>query len=377
MPLGVPKRVLSRSILTLIITAFSTGLAYAESVRSACERTIDLREPGAAMEKMPVTSQGYTSTNLCGFYSSSAMIDAWRKTALHPNSRFISPIALGVELAIKANVPIWFPIQNTTDPLTTVSGRWGQMVCPILKFARVNGACADPALRADDLEISARLADKTTAIYSVLFKFGMKSKRDQLNSLDQTVSTVHQMFLEMAPKPLYSVDILDLKKWISENEEKPYKTIYQLFFRSCDRPENRVTLADLPECQSAYFGGLDFFGIHIGDQDPLRTDGALKKIREYYNTTAQPRPIAVAFCGSILREGKSYPGYSILSDACSAHWVLLMGRKMINGKCHYLLRNTAKPVFEYSKDWTLDGRDVWIEEEYFNRSIYALQWLAD
>lgn len=83
----------------------------------------------------------------------------------------------------------------------------------------------------------------------------------------------------------------------------------------------------------------------------------------------------MAFCGNILKEGRAYPGYSILSEACSAHWVLVMGRKKIDGKCHFLIRNSAKPVYPYSKDWILDGRDVWVDAEVLNRAIYALQWL--
>ncbi len=360
-------------VFAMLLAHQSFG-ASTENKTDACDAPVDLRSPGMAMERIPVTSQGYTGTNLCGFFASSAILDSRRKTALAPNPKFISPLALAVELAIQADVPIWFPIQNTTDPLTNVPGRWGQVVCPILKFAREHGACVDPSLRAGDLETSARLSDKTTAIYAVLFQWGMKSKKDRKAELETVAKEVERLYQELLPEPSKPLESFELRKWMSENEEKPYNVIYKMFFQACEKPENRVALNDIPECQSSYFGSLDFFGIRIGKKDPLRTRGAMDKLHELLSAKS-PSPVAMAFCGNILKEGRAYPGYSILSEACSAHWVLVMGRKKIDGKCHFLIRNSAKPVYPYSKDWILDGRDVWVDAEVLNRAIYALQWL--
>lgn len=375
----MPFQFASPRIFIPLLAWVSSGVSVCDAGNAPleCDKSIDLRETGGAMEKMPIVSQGYSITNLCGFFTGSAMIDSFRKTAVSRDAKFISPIALAVELAIDADMPIWFPIQNTTDPLTNVPGRWGQMVCPVLKFARKNGACVDPALKANDIEASARLADKTTTIYAVLFEWGMLKKKKRDESLTATAEKVNRLFSEMEPKPEKPLEIVELARWMSENEEKPYNVIHKLFFQGCDRPENRILLNNLPDCQSAYYGSLDFFGIHVGKSDPLRTRGAIAKINELLDRP-NPKPVSMAFCGSFLREGHAYPGRSILSEACSAHWVLVIGRKKINGRCHVLLRNSAKPVAVYSHDWIRDpieNRDVWVDEEALNRAIYALQWM--
>lgn len=361
--------------------AIFLGAASALAAGDSCDRPIDLRKPGFTVGDHPVVSQGYGDTNTCGFFASSWLLDAYRKKhgiGVGPDGKLaglVQPIGLGVDLAIQRNMPIWFPIQNTTDPLSTQGGRWGSLACSVLRYARDYGACVDGSTLTSDLDSSAKLSDKTTMLYAKLLEYARLSKGDRAAGLDRYAATIYNLYLGTEPKPA-AVDALSydrVRGLLQANERDPYKTIRGLFFSRCK--DQRVDLADLPACRSKLYLGWDMFGINIRKR-PAR----VRKIQDRVDGLLSERdalPVAFAYCSKLLRGGKSAVGMSPLASGCGLHWSLIIGKKKIGGKCSYLVRNSADPEKPYAKDWIRDGYDVWIDADDLAKSIYMLSWLDD
>lgn len=295
---------------------------------------VDLRRPGQSAEHLPILDQG--DTYLCAQFTTANLIDAWRTREARigregePLSRRTSPLALGIEFASSHSWPLWMPIQNTTDPLSTISGRWGGTVCPLVRFARENGVCTDPSLR----------------------DTGPQSGEQALQAR------------------------LAYEKIHAQGATDPYGKLRDEFLPGCRAETNRLPVPELPACETALYGGLDFLGLGKV-RDELRKEGPLRKLREILSAQ-NPLPPAIAYCGAVLREGHGYRPRSILSGSCRAHWSLVIGmRSRTDGRCEVLIRNSAGPnTSEYSEEWARDAGDLWIDAETLNRSIYAIEWLG-
>ncbi len=312
--------------------------------------TIDLRNPGESLESVPPTSQGFGRTNLCGFYSASTLIDAWRGVGASSKT---SPIVLGVEHALRRNMPIWFPIQHTTDPLSNAGGRAGSIVCDVIQGARFVGGCTDPDLKSDDFKTSAEWADKTVAIYEILQKFGAKSAKRRRILLDSVTEQVMGVYLTMEPRSgVLSFSRSELKNLIERNARKPYSTIRALFYSGCNQSENRIDLSELPVCKT---------GTRIERVDlELERPAAL--------------PVSFAYCARIHKDGPEILK-GLMPKHCGMHWSVVIGRRKIGNQCYYLVRNSYHPERELHPAFIRDGMDFWIDRETLRRASYVFQWL--
>jgi len=312
---------------------------------------IDLRSEGESMAGISPTSQGFGRTNLCGFYSASTMIDAWREA--HSKSK-ISPIVLGVEHAIERNIPIWFPLQHSTDALSNAGGRAGSMVCAVINGARKIGGCADPDLKSADFITSAHSADKAVAIYKILQEYGVKSKAKRKKLLKSVTDQVLNAYQTMAPiASIRGFSHEEMKMLIDFNARKPYETIRALLYSSCDLSENRVELSELPSCQT---------GTRME-----RVDQELDRDR--------PLPVSFAYCARIHKDGPGILKGRLIPKNCGMHWSVVIGRKEINGQCHYLVRNSYHPEYPLHSAFIRDGMDFWMDRETLRKSSLLFQWL--
>lgn len=316
--------------ITFLALIFSAYSPLPENSFHCPNVNVDLRLPGASMEHVPISDQG--KTYLCSQFTTASLIDAWRSQkedrAAIAASR-TSPLALGIEFASESSWPLWFPLQNTTDPLSTHHGRWGGMVCPLLWQARTRGTCHAASLGDTGAE-SAAAVDRAMLAYAEIARTGTKDPYGKLRS-----------------------DILS----------------------DCADPANRRDFSNLPSCETTAYGGLDFIGAgRLGDT--LRKNAPFLKLRDLL-TRPNALPIAIAFCGAVFKDGPDYVNRSILEGACHAHWSLVIGmRENAQGKCEVLLRNSHGPgTGRYSDAWPLDRNDPWLDAETLNRSIYAIEWL--
>lgn len=332
---------------------FFTVAVMAFSIPSRAEdcSPIDLRSPGQSLDGVLPTSQGFGRSNLCGFYSASTMIDAWRGAG---GSSKVSPIALGVEHAIERNIPVWFPIQHSTDPLSNAGGRAGSFVCRAIKGARGVGGCTDPSLRSDDFKTSAEWADKTVAIYKTLQAFGVKSKQKRAALLDSVTDEVMSAYLSLEPKPepvAFSRE--KMRSLIQTYARKPYKTIHALFYSGCDA--NRIDLSDLPTC-------------HIGTRI-ARVDLELER--------DHPLPVSFAYCARIHKDGPGILKGKLMPKNCGMHWSVVIGRKKIGDRCMYLIRNSYHPEKELHPAFIREGMDFWMDRETLRKASYVFEWLEN
>lgn len=317
--------------ITLLALIFSAYAPLPENSFHCPNIDVDLRRPGGSMESIPISDQG--NTYLCAQFTTASLIDAWRSQRENPAaivSTRTSPLALGIEFASESAWPLWFPLQNTTDPLSTHHGRWGGMVCPLLRQARTRGTCH--AALGDTGATSGETVDRAMRAYAEIDRQGI---------------------------------------------DAPYGKLRTDLLGECSDPQNRRQLSDLPSCETTVYGGLDFVGAgHLGDT--LRKNSPFLQLRKLL-TRPKALPVAIAFCGAVFKDGPNYVNRSILEGACHAHWALVIGmRENTQGKCEVLLRNSHGPgTGHYSDAWPLDRNDPWLDAETLNRSIYAIEWLNE
>ena len=283
-------------------------------------------------------------------------------------------MALGVEFAAKNDFPYSFPIQNSTDPLSRVPGRWGGIVCTYIRSAREIGACSDQVLKETQGKGPEAIA-KTEALFQALKDYLALDSKGQENRRVRVAERIHTI-LSSLPPALDPAFIPSIEK-ISEEltfftGDDPYVPLSRLLFASCRK--HRTSLSDLPDCRSKIDSGLDGFGWKLKSV-PFRGEETFQTLKELL-ARKDPTPVAVTYCHRVVHAGHDYRSTSILSGDCAQHWSLVIGSRKNSGRCQFLLRDTdgGRPD-RVSPDWEVDRGDVWIDAETLMRSTYMLQWL--
>lgn len=363
------------SIPFLVAAAVSVG-GQLLTDRYTCDGPeIDLRKGTGSAVGIPHLDQG--ETNLCAPYTAAEMIDAWQTSTLgrplRPEER-TSPIALAVEFAAANDFPYSFPIQNSTDPLSRERGRWGGLVCVYVKSAREIGVCADRGLletQGKGLEAIA----KTEALFDALRDYRMLDPRQREEKRKRFAERIRTVLSSLPPAiegpalPSIAAITEELRFFTGDD---PYVPMSRLLLAKCR--QSRKALPDLPECRTQIDAGLDAFGWSLRTV-PFRETGTFEKMNQLFSAP-KPLPVAIAYCHKVVGRGHGYRPNSILHDACSQHWSLLIGRRERSGKCEFLVRDTdGGSPDRVSTDWQVDQGDVWVDAETLMRATYALQWL--
>jgi hypothetical protein len=364
--------------LLILFVALLSVPAFAEP--SVCDTPIDLRNPGESMEGLPPTTQGYGPTNLCGFFTFSNYLDSYRisrnseRGATQIRS---SPVAIGVENAIRRNIPFWFPIQNSTDPLDNRFGRWGSTFCALAKSVKDIGYCADDSLPTRTTDETAKFSDVATFFYHDLVKISDTPAPFRRKSIAAKIGPLYAKYLEWAgERKSINFNQGQMLAIITANVAHPYESIRAIFFPKCAEATHRHQDLKFSACKGELFVGLDLLGIPTRDQDPLRTERAQKRVVELLSRP-HALPVPFAYCSGVLKEGKRYEGMSAASEKCGIHWSLIAGRRRIGPDCFLLVHNSWKPDATYSKDWMVDGTDIWVREKELSRAMLMVQWLEE
>lgn len=354
---------------------------------SACDRPVDLRAAGQPLEGLVPISQGYEDTNLCGFFTFSAYLDAYRVSRRGERGVDLarsSSVAIGVDNAIRKGFPFWFPVQNSTDPLALRAGRWGSTFCSLARAVQEIGYCADAGLPTQTLDETAKFADITTLLYGQLLDLAETRSAAREAKLTKIMPEIYGSYLgwnatvrtRSGEMPV-AMRQDAMRAVIEKNVERPYETIRTIFLSKCSHPMNRKNDLRFRSCEGELYVGLDVTGIPTRDQDPLRSERASVRVHELLSRP-NAMPVPFAYCSQVLVQGKKYDGAAPVGN-CGIHWSLIAGRKKIGGECHLLVRNSWNPEdeSEYSKDWTVDGGDIWVREQELTRSMLVAQWLED
>lgn len=366
--------------LCVIIALLISVSAFADAEPSACDTSVDLREEGQSLSGLENIAQGYNKNFLCGFFTFSQYLDAWR--VAHGRDRGedmarSSAIVIGVDHAIHKDLPYWFPYQFSSDPLSLRLGRWGTTFCSLAEAVRDEGYCADPDLPTRMQEPPAKFADATKAVYEGLSAIAAASPRNRKTSIDKNFPAIYATYLEWGEdrgrQVLSQEQVL---AWIMKDPTKPYRTIREMFFPSCAKSTSRRNDFSFKSCGGEFYVGLDSTGIPSPNQDPLRTDRAARRIRELLEKP-NATPVPFAYCSSVLSRGKGYDGAFPVGHKCGLHWSLIAGRKKIGGECYLLVRNSWTNNSHYSKDWIVEGGDLWVREKELTRAMILVQWLKD
>lgn len=347
---------------------------------TSCDSPIDLRLPGEAMHGLTQTTQGYGDTNLCGFFTFSNYLDSYRISRNGEDGDKItrsSPIAIGVENAIRRNIPFWVPIQNSTDPLAMRFGRWGSTFCALAAGVREIGYCVDGGLPTRTTDETAKFADLTTFFYGKLLQIAETPAFLRKGAIDKRIGDLYAKYVAWATeRKAVLLDQTSIRGLIEKNPTKPYETVRTIFLANCSDAAKRRMDLKYSACKSELFIGLDALGIPTEDRDPLRTDRAARKVAELLSRP-HAMPVPFAYCSAVLTDGKAYRGKSPLDPNCGIHWSLVAGRKRIGNDCYLLVHNSWEPGFEYAKDWVVDQGDIWVREQELTRAMLLTQWLED
>lgn len=330
-------------------------------VTDKCDTPIDLRTSGGPLQDLGSIAQGYSKSNLCGFFTFSQFLDSYRVSRNDSRGSELirsSSIAIGIENAIKRNIPFWVPLQNSTDPLSLRLGRWGSTFCALAESAKELGYCVDSSLPTRTVDETAKLSDVTTFIYGRLQKIAETPSwnRDAIISIE--IEGIYSKYLAWGiERGITLLDQSSLRSLIEKNAQKPYVIIREVFFPNCALEQNRAKNFTFSSCESDFYANSDRIHELLNAQDPL--------------------PIPFAYCSKVLIKGKQFSDSFPVGKACGIHWSLIAGRKKIAGECFFLVRNSWKPEVNYSKDWIVENGDIWVREKELLHSLLLVQWLKE
>lgn len=363
-------------MLIFLMTMITAGVVSVFADPS-CDQAIDLRKSGGSMRGIDPTAQGYS--DLCGFYTFSNYLDSYRVSRNgEDGSKMIrsNPVSIGVENAVRKNLPYWFPIQNSTDPLSLTQGRAGATFCALAKSVKEIGYCLDSEVPSRTVEATEKFANLTTYFYRVLLEIAEASSSHRKMKIDAKMSELYAKYFSWASGGKQSILGRDALRAIIEGDpKKPYALIQKIFFPKCGESVHREFDFRFETCHGELYFEKDSLGIPTSEKDSKRMARASKKISELLERP-HTLPIPIAYCSVVLKEGKIYGDRLRPFDLdCGLHWSVIVGRRKIDNECYLLVHNSWGNKAKYSTDWKLDREDIWVRERELTRSMVLAQWL--
>ena len=143
----------------------------------------------------------------------------------------------------------------------------------------------------------------------------------------------------------------------------PFDAVKQSVLALCAE-RIRLPKADQYECKTFYRHGESNEELH-------------KFIGEEFSKGKKATPVGIGYNPEVLKAGKILT-YSKLGDRPEAvkggHQSLLIGRKSISGKCHYLVRNSWLPSCEgIFPEWPCEKGDVWVPADVLFEGVSNLE----
>lgn len=317
--------------------------------------TIELDKNGGSMSSVSVLDQGQTNT--CYSHAGAVMVDAW----LHSH---------GGDRSKQTN-PFVAALQTNHDYMSATLRNFS---CDAIDRIKDHGSCNMKNYTQTERTQMRLLMDELKDLH---YRDPFQSMNRSINSNHRFLSEtrknaeeifcqINQVFPELVADKNIN-DILDVTRTMS-------KTTYirRLTRLMCDG--NHTMVSPPPQCQG---------------ERRIR-HGGQSKSREYKNrihqllTKRNAQPVGVGYCSGFLSEGKNYRGYnsgflgftSLSVKDCGLHESVVIGRKMIRGKCHFKIRNSWGKYAVYHPDWqnNYDG-NVWVDEETLTANMGSISYL--
>ncbi len=354
--------------------AFGAAKAQPED----CASPIDLRKDGL-LSVLPSGEQG--DTYACGFFVAGSLLDSFRirEEALPPGHTSIlpiDPIALAIDLAVETDRPNWFPLQLTSDPLSSEDGRRGSYLCDIVQHVREYGVCDHGDPRVYDREWMRTRSTLAMKVYEAARDLAYPN---DMEDAEERGRAVHAIRLALAKDPTLVLSDSRLEKILIDDSESPYEVVRKILYPQCEQKRYFGAYEDLPQCRTKIYAGWEVLGLGEGNAESraLRIEKEIHRRLESERGVRNVLPIPVLHCYAALQKGRGFEGASIFDEDCITHYVSVIGRRSKGGVCQFLVRNSYDPRDEeaVSSDWERDGEDFWVDASTLSRSTFGLHGL--
>jgi len=314
------------------------------------------------MSKIPVYDQ--SGVGICYSYAASALIDAYRFSHGDSNyGHFTSPVYSSV-------------ITKEQDEGSSIEG--GQ-IFNVIKYVKEHGSCSHQAIikRWGDTYVNIYAIDylisKFNKFKSDYQKLCLKKHSYVKNIHDALLgcTTVERASVSLPVSLVPTIDVIE--KYLEQ--ENPFTFVRKIMEKTC---EGNTLMVDLPDLRT------EIFDQQFSDS----FDEARNKIKSLIDgklNQSNPQPVGISFCSTIFKEGKGHRSISTRNtylsyfvddyegENCLPHAAAVIGRRMHEGKCQYLIRNSyGTDCYKYN--WPCEGGNVWIDEEDIFDNTFQLNY---
>ena len=151
------------------------------------------------------------------------------------------------------------------------------------------GYCVDDRLPTRNPDETAKFADVTTYFYGQLMKIADTLPAFRDRAIDVRVGDLYAKYFAWASeRKNVTFDQGRIRALIAANATKPYETVRAVFLSDCSAAAKRRQDLKFASCESDVFVGLDALGFPTRDQDPWRSERALRRVVELLSAAGFP-----------------------------------------------------------------------------------------
>lgn len=317
----------------IYILSFLLALSSAWAADDVCA-SIELDQDPQGLQQIPAWSQG--ASNLCFAYTAAQMIDAYRFRHGDKNAAFLTS-------------PLMLALKTVEKYKSRGSHYQGGRVEHAFSTAREVGTCNAKNIPDKLGRYSVDVLVKT------LGQFHSKSQQTQGSKL-QVAEEVFKFLHSSGVKNDQLPGSGEIEKYIQlEKEEFIAKTLSH----TC---KDSRKIEDLP-LQKTLF-------------QPRRK---LEVISERLHSLLNARtPVGINFCSNAVTD-PSHKGYwdgqNWVCIGKKNHSALVAGRKMIQGQCHFLVRDSACRTYPNLPTKECEDGQYWISSEKLLANLEGIYWL--
>jgi len=351
--------------------------------------TIDLDAPGGSVASIPTYDQGKTQS--CYAHTGSVMLDAWLHSRGGDKSKTTSPGAMAIfnKASIQAT-----GLGNISCRAIESTFKYGRCLNEdltknlILLFG-TEADLTDPDPEQDlQIDLIENLLSVLDTTKEKIDKSRPKSKGKRSNNI--TYNRKKRAFnkkIKLEAQELacswrkinpevntMNTNIKDIIKAYTQSSDNSFKR--KLLQLICGESMSKVSNKDRPKCKT-------MLRLRFKDSStPKKFKNKINAMLESPN----PVPIGVGYCSGLLDYGIDYRGLkkgflgftsikSMNSSDCGIHESAVIGRKMINGKCHFKIRNSYGDDEHIGLPWESDKGNIWLEADALTNNMGSLTYL--
>lgn len=301
------------------------------------------------MEHVPVTFQGHVG--ICYGHAAAQMLDAWRFSHGSGDSSSLSSpfeIAVGVTDA-------------TTPKVDFDDGAYN--VCPSIHYGMKMGTCDSAWV--EDLYSAQGVQRADFADLVKKLQTDVKQAHEQSAELSLATQAEKDLVKLIAPSESEAVQALPASDALLKDVQRASYTeaMYEFLKPYCAKKARNSIPGGIKCLDSRGLSGKDIF----------------QRVHQLL-LQKNPQPVAIKMCRNLFEQGHTYVGVSgngFTAD-CQIHWPLVIGQKMIGGKCHFLVRNSfGTGDTGYSPDWMpREHGNLWIDEDALINNTLQMSYLS-